>query len=315
MTRPTARSGSDCSLESRIVEDFISKPIRPQTWLGNRSDDVPKISIVIPSYNQGRYLERTLRSVLNQTYPNLELIVVDGGSTDGSAVIIARYARYLSYWDSTRDAGQSDALNRGFSRATGDIFGWMNSDDLYLPNAFAHAVNAFKAAPHARIVVGDWWEIDAEDEVTTVNFAFDFSVRHFINEGFHVNSQAMFWRREVHERFGEFDVRLHRAMDYDLILRLGLTEGNKAFLRVPYPLACFRRHPQQKTIGFDPVLAQEHRRIADKNKLPLKFSRVGKVLWLFYRFRRAYWYLKRGGLGYLLRQVAVSCMARSRGSQ
>lgn len=256
----------------------------------------------MPSYNQARYLERSILSALNQGYQNLEFIIIDGGSTDGSIEIIKKYESYLAYWHTVQDAGQSDALNKGFVHATGQIFGWLNSDDLYLPGAFLRVVETFKSDDSASVVFGDWWEIDDEDKVTSVNYAFDFSLGHFIHEGFHLNSQAMFWRREAHGRFGEFDVKLHRTMDYDLILRLGLVEGQGAFFRIPYPLACFRRHAEQKTqgiLGVDRKVHDEHRRIAFKNGIGIKYSFIGKAIRGVYRFRRAYWYVKRGGLAYL----------------
>jgi len=280
------------------IKDLLSQLQKGKGQELKKARDFPKISIVTPSYNGARYIERSILSVLNQGYPNIEFIIVDGGSTDGSVEIIKKYEKHLAHWRSVPDAGQSDALNYGFSKATGDIFGWLNSDDLYLPGAFIRAVEVFKVNGEAGVVFGDWWEIDNEDEVISVNYAFDFSLGHFIHEGFHLNSQAMFWRREVHERFGQFDVQLHRTMDYDLILRIGQSEGQAAFIRVPQPLACFRRHAEQKTIGFDRVVHDEHRRIASKNGIDNKYSLLGKACWLIYRIRRAYWYIRRGGLSY-----------------
>lgn len=286
--------------ETLTVREFTTGPHATCNSRRHEFSDLPKISIVTPSYNQARYLERTILSVLNQGYPNLEFIIIDGGSTDGSVDIIKKYEGYLAYWHSGPDGGQSDALNHGFSKATGDIFGWLNSDDLYLPGAFASVVEAFRFRPEAGVVFGDWWEIDNADEVTSVNYAFDFSLGHFIHEGFHLNSQSMFWRRAVHQRFGAFDVTLHRTMDYDLILRLGLVEGQGAFYRIPQALACFRRHAEQKTIGFDRRVLDEHRQIANKNGIAIKYSLHGRVFRLMYRLRRAYWYVKRGGVAYAL---------------
>lgn len=261
---------------------------------------IPKISIVIPSYNQATFLERTILSVLNQAYPNLELIVIDGGSNDGSESILRRYSPYLSYWHSRPDGGQSDALNLGFTRATGDIYGWLNSDDLYLPNALTEVANVFQLHLDSSVVYGDWLEIDQSDNVTSSNFAFDFSAKHLIYEGFHLNTQAMFWRAETHGKSGVFDVNLHRTMDYDLILRMAFSEGESAFQRIARPLACFRRHPGQKTIGFDSVVEEEHRRIAAKHGFNDKFTFVGRLYRMAFRVRRAWWYTRRGGLGYAL---------------
>ena len=286
--------------ETLAIRGFISGLQEVAVGRSEEFSGHPKITIVMPSYNQAMYLERTILSVLNQAYPNLEFIIIDGGSTDGSVDIIKKYEGYLAYWYSGPDSGQSDALNHGFSKATGDIFGWLNSDDLYLPGAFGSVAEAFRVRSESGVVFGDWWEIDNADEVTSVNYAFDFSLGHLIHEGFHLNSQAMFWRRAVHQRFGAFDIKLHRTMDYDLILRLGLVEGQGAFYRIPQALACFRRHTEQKTIGFDRRVLDEHRQIANKNGIGIKCSLPGRAFWLVYRLRRAYWYVKRGGFTYAL---------------
>lgn len=294
------------SAKTQALRVFLSR--LPETGGGecHETRNFPRISIVMPSYNQARYIERSILSVLNQGYPNLEFIIVDGGSTDGSVEIIKKYSRHIAYWHSGPDAGQSDALNHGFSKATGEIVGWMNSDDLYLPGTFESVVGTFRANREAGILFGDWWEIDSDDKVTNLYYAFDFNLRHFIYEGFHLNSQAMFLRREVYRRFGEFDVKLHRTMDYDFILRLGLTEGQAAFTRISQPLACFRRHEEQKTMGFDHIVDDEHRRIASKNGVDTKYSLLGTLLRPIYRFRRAYWYVKRGGLGYAFTRAVGS---------
>jgi glycosyltransferase involved in cell wall biosynthesis len=256
--------------------------------------------VIVPTFNQAGFIERTINSILNQNYLNLELIIIDGGSTDGTLGRLEEYKAHIAYLHSGPDKGQSDALNHGFRRATGDILAWMNSDDLYLPGAFSAAVDTLETRPGAQVAFGDWWSIDADDRVIAKDFAFDFSLSQFIYEGFHLNSQAMFWRRSAHQRFGDFDVLLQRTMDYDLILRLGRNEGQQSFARVPAPLACFRRHSAQKTQGYDEQVAREHRAIAAKNQLRWKFTPPGDIVRNTLRARRAWWYLKRGGLDYLV---------------
>jgi len=128
---------------SNEIKEFVSKPLFDENILLNKDSNYPKIAIVTPSYNQAQFLERTILSVLNQNYPNLEYIIIDGGSTDGSVEIIKKYERYLSYWVSEKENVQADAINKGFQKSTGQILAWLNSDDLYLPNTLVKIMNIF----------------------------------------------------------------------------------------------------------------------------------------------------------------------------
>lgn len=285
------------------LDEFVGSLAPPST---HSFESLPRVSVVMPSYNQGRFIERSILSVLNQGYPNLEFIIVDGGSQDETLEILKKYESRLAWWVSERDNGQSDALNKGFSRASGDIFAWLNSDDLLMPGAIARAIEAFSSAPTASVVFGDWWTVDIFDKQLEHFYAFDFDVSHFIFEGFTHNAQAMFWTADAHRRFGNFDVELYNTMDYDFIVRMGLNEHPAAFVRVPYPLACFRIHPDQKTQGFDSRVRGEHEKIAAKIGRPYKFSRIGRLIRLIYRSRRAFWYAKRAGIGYSTRKALGS---------
>jgi glycosyltransferase involved in cell wall biosynthesis len=287
----------------------VRRPTESAVPLGARH--WPRVSIVVPSYNQAEFIERTLLSIINQGYQNLELIVIDGGSNDGTLGILRRYREHISYWVSEKDRGQSEALNKGFAQATGDIYGWMNADDLYAPEALTTAVEVFKKNKSAQVVFGDWLEVDREDKVLVYNYAFDFRRRHMAYEGFHLNAQASFWRMQLHADFGTFDESLHRTMDYDMLLRFGILLGDRGFVRVACPMACFRRHPDQKTQGFDAVVANEHRYIATKLGLK-KFAVSGKFMRLAYRWRRAFWYAKRGGLRYLWKKIQEATVLRLR---
>jgi glycosyltransferase involved in cell wall biosynthesis len=284
--------------ETRIQDAVVSPP------------GLPKISVVMPSFNQARFIERSLLSVLDQHYPNLELIVIDGGSSDGTVDIIRKYESRLAYWISEPDKGQSDALNRGFARASGEIYGWLNSDDLYMPMALHRVAEALLRNSGKSIVYGDWLTIDANDRVFEHEFAFDFNLNQFKYEGFHINAQAAFWRRDVHRRFGGFDPDLHRTMDYQMLLAFGINEGETAFLRIPEALGCFRRHEDQKTQGFGAQVADEHRRLAERYGYADKYAAKGAARRSTYRLRRAWWYLRRGGLGYVLKKLRGEATTR-----
>ena len=260
---------------------------------------LPKISIIMPSYNQAKYIERSILSILNQDYKNLELIVVDGGSTDETCEIIKKYDSSIYKWVSEIDQGQSDALNKGFSWATGDIYGWLNSDDIYLPGAFKVTVEALRKNINKKIVYGDWLSIDQDDNILDLNYAFDFNLNHFIYEGFHLNSQSMFWRSSVHNTFSGFDVELFNTMDYQMILEFGIQNGQESFLRVPVVMGGFRRYLGQKTAGFTKKVIDEHERIAQRYNTTARYGIIGFSARLYFRFRRALWYIRRGGLSEL----------------
>ena len=251
----------------------------------------------MPSYNQGKFIERSILSVINQDYKNYELIVIDGGSTDETVNIIAQYEKHVAYWVSEPDNGQSNALNKALSRCSGNIICWLNTDDLFTPHAFLEAVNAFQKYPYAKVVYADWAEIDEYDQSGDYYYAFDYSLHHLIYEGFMMNAQSMFWKKEVGL---QFDEQLHRTMDYDYMIRLGLELSAKEIVRVDACWGYFRRHPGQKTLGLDDKVIKElsiiHRK-AGKNFRWQSFIR------LYFRFRRMYWYLKRGGLVFTLKRI------------
>jgi glycosyltransferase involved in cell wall biosynthesis len=183
----------------------------------------PKLSIVTPSFNQAAFLERTLLSVLDQKYENLEYIVVDGGSTDGSREIIERFADRLAWWTSEPDEGQTHGLNKGLRRATGEIVGFINSDDYYLPGAFDRAVDAF-ADTERRWVVGASRFVDERDRVTEVwRPTLPRRPRYrWIVGPVGWPQPSTFWRRTLFETFGLFREDMHYAFDIEFGLRLAL---------------------------------------------------------------------------------------------
>ncbi len=201
----------------------------------------PKISIVTPSYNQGRFLEVTIQSVLDQNYPDLEYIIIDGGSTDNSVDIIKKYEKHLSYWISEKDDGQADAINKGIRRSTGEIIGWLNSDDTYVKGAFLKVIGAFKKNPDCIVVHGDRILIDADNHVVGWTALPPFNPQCY---GFNVCSETAFWRRNAMDKIGLLNASLRFAMDLEFFSRLyqvGL------FCKIDDYLGCFRCHPDNKS--------------------------------------------------------------------
>ncbi len=266
-----------------------------------------RVSIVMPSYNKKDFIERSILSVINQNYPNIELIIVDGGSTDGTIEIIRKYEKNIAFWISEKDNGQSDALNKGFKHCTGKIYGFLNSDDIYTPGAFRCASTVLKNNQNKNIVFGDWLSIDVNDNVIDLHHAFNFNINHFKYEGFHLNAQAMFWRSEVHRSFSGFDTNLNFTMDYQFILEIGINEGQNRFQRIPKVLGAFRRYEGQKTTGLiSENIIKEHKLIAKKYNYSDKYSLLGKIKRIYFRLRRAWWYKKRGGLSNLFLRLKNS---------
>jgi glycosyltransferase involved in cell wall biosynthesis len=226
-----------------------------------KSLEQPLVSIITPSYNQANFLEETIRSVLDQGYPNLEYIIVDGGSTDGSLEIIQKYADRLAWWVSEPDQGQTDAINKGFSQAKGEILAWLNSDDTYLPAAVAEAVGYLQAHPEIGTVYGDANIIDDEENVIGRFPAKQTDNRRLMRGYVHVPQQATFFRAELWRKVGPLDPTFFFAMDYDLWVRLSQHAPLKYYSRL---WANFRLHGGAKSIEADdrcwPEMVRVHRR-------------------------------------------------------
>lgn len=235
--------------------------------ISNRSG--MRVSIVTPSFNQGQYLDATIRSVISQEYPNLEYLVVDGGSTDGSREILQRHASRLAWWVSEPDAGQADAINKGFCRATGDILAWLNSDDLYLPGTVAAVVDFFRHHPQFDAVVGDLNIIDAEGRHLDVKKAVPVTFRWNLYSGCAVAQPATFFTRRAYEISGELDPSLRFQMDYDFFLRM--QSRGVRFGVLKRPLTSFRLHATSKTVAeYDREFWRDFARIQDAYLPPMR---------------------------------------------
>ncbi|MCC6612289.1 MAG: glycosyltransferase [Anaerolineae bacterium] len=204
-----------------------------------------KFSIVTPSYNQAQFIGETIDSVLDQAYPQVEYIVMDGGSNDGTVDILRRYDDRIQ-WVSEADDGQSDAIEKGFARASGDIYAWLNSDDTYLSNTFTSVADFFEAHPDVDLVYGDLNHIASDGHLLSSRQAPDFDAE-MLKQWCYVPQPATFFRRQLWEAVGGLDRRLHHAMDWDLWLRMA-QKGKVC--RLPVTLANFRWHNRSKSIAL-----------------------------------------------------------------
>ena len=253
------------------------------------------VSIVTPSFNQAPYLEDTIRSVLEQDYPNLEYIIVDGGSTDGSVDIIRRYVDRLAWWVSEADKGQTDALNKGFARARGEILAWLNSDDTYQPGAVAEAAAFLQSRPEVGLVYGDANFIDENGKLIGHFPAAQTNYRRLRRGYVHIPQQAAFFRAELWRKVAPLDPSFYFAMDYDLWVRIAALAP---IHYVPRTWANFRLHTQGKTIAADercwPEMLRVHYRDGGSwlGILPVKYL-IRKVVAPLINARRRF--MLRGG--------------------
>ncbi len=228
-------------------------------------DSFPKISIITPSLNQGHFIEATIRSILEQGYPNLEYIVIDGGSTDETLAILERYAGRLT-WISEKDRGQADAINKGLRMVTGEIMAYLNADDLLLPGALLRVAKVFTEDPQIMWLTGRCRIIDEQGreirKLITLykNLWLTVHSRAGLLITDYISQPATFWRARMFREAGPFDDSLHYAMDYEYWLRLEAIQPLKV---IHDYLAAFRIHQQSKNTnaGHGNVYIEEERRV------------------------------------------------------
>jgi len=266
-----------------------------------QSRAAPALSIVTPSYNQGMFLERTMRSVLDQEYPRLEYIVQDGGSNDGTKELLRSYGDKLHHWESHADSGQAQAINFGFRHATGDILAYLNSDDLLLPGSLAYVARYFNAHPDVDVLYGHRIIIDVNDQEVG-RWILPPHEDDLLSWADFVPQETLFWRRRIWERVGgRLDTSFQFALDWDLLIRF--RDAGARFTRVPRFLGAFRVHPQQKTsariadLGYAEMLRLRQRCLGR----PVSDAEIrARVNW-FVAKHIIYHQLHRLGLGGLVR--------------
>ena len=266
---PPSRSGWPWTEESPQLPDA---PRRGRPW--------PRFSIVTPSYNQGQFLEETIRSVLLQGYPDLEYVIMDGGSTDGSVEVIRKYEGWLSYVHIGPDGGQAAAIREGFRHATGEILAWINSDDVYLPGALQRTAQFLTRKPRVVFANGDANLVDVNGRAIKRWYAL--RPNRFLTANMCIQNWAQpacFWRSWAYERVGGVDPALRYCLDLDLFIRLmGVGPGR----RIPGPpLAVFRVHDQAKSSTILDIHQKETAVLIKKYRHPRMRSREGLLRWMW----------------------------------
>jgi glycosyltransferase involved in cell wall biosynthesis len=267
----------------------------------------PKITVVTPSYNQGQFIEQTISSVLDQSYPNLEYIIIDGGSSDDSVEIIRRYEKHLAFWISEKDNGAADAIAKGFRRATGSILAYLNSDDIYLDGALKTAGEAM-ADSGIDVLFGDTLWIDTAGNHIGERRQTSFDAEGYMCGGADLQQPSTFWRRELYERCGGINPEFRFAFDTDLFFRFIKTGAR--FKHVKQTLSCYRIHPQSKSSTESTVCERELARLRTEH-LPFAINSI-RARWFRNRARahRALAYVLQGDLFWLMSRIPDRLQSR-----
>lgn len=250
----------------------------------------PRISVITPSFNQHNFIEKTIASVLNQNYPNLEYIIIDGGSIDNSVDIIKKYEKHLYYWVSEKDNGQSHAINKGFAKATGDIVCWLNSDDCFIEGTLNKIADIF-SSNKVFWATGQCLSIDEKGNVLNLLTSEvpknSFHWLNLLSRGFSfaVLQPATFWKKEIFDKVGLLNEKMNYAFDHEFFFRVLTNFGNPYIINEP--LAEFRLHSQSKTVAQSNLFTKENRKIA---RLHIRDQPMYKqcYLWMVY-FKSRLW--------------------------
>jgi len=243
--------------------------------------NLPRIIIVTPSFNQAQYLPETIESILNQNYPNLEYTIIDGGSTDNSVAIIKKYESHLLYWCSEEDRGQSDAIMKGFNKATGELFAWVNSDDVLFPGCLRQIAEHYVKSAKPDIITGNVAYIDDQGKITRY-VRLPKQSRFFFSHGvWHVSAPAVFFRASLFRDVGGLDFRYHLCMDLDLWVRM--INAGARIEHIKEYLGGFRWHgPSKSTVASKKQPIRSHPEAVEifSNYVPNFYPRK-LALWRF----------------------------------
>lgn len=248
---------------SKTLSQYSPRPLQIPLHYhqdATHSQELPLVSVVTPSFNQGRFLARTIESVLSQNYPKLEYIIQDGGSRDNTQKVLEQYSSQLTHVTSAADQGQADAINKGFQKSTGEIMAWLNSDDIWLPGTLAYVVQYFQDHPEVDAVYGHRIQID-ENDLEIGRWILPEHDEGVLAWADYIPQETLFWRRRIWEKAGgRVDESYQFALDWELLLRFQQAEAR--FVRVPRFLAAFRVHDLQKTTAqMDSIGKQEIARL------------------------------------------------------
>lgn len=284
------------------LQDFVSKPLFDSSTLLSCNFLFPKISVITPSYNQEAFIERTILSVLNQNYPNVEYIIVDDRTSDNSNEIIRKYGEFVKLIGDGTNRGQTAAINYGLRQATGEIVTFQNADDLYAPNAFYELANAYTQNPEASVFFGNLYIIDENDRIQNEMRMAPFSLKEHLALGMQAHNQALFFKRELLDKVGYLDEKYNYSFDYELIMRFGAAPG--VFLKYVEKLwGAFRIHSQSKTANITPSYKNERIEISQKYQKQLRIK--PNYTWVrakSYLRKLIYWF-GQGQWNYLIRKL------------
>lgn len=264
------------------------------------------ISIITPTFNRGKFIEETILSIKNQEYPYIEHIVVDGGSTDETLDILKKYeGTYNLKWISEKDEGCADAMEKGFKLARGDIFCWLDSDDIYLPGTIKKVMDVFAKHENVGVVFGNMYINNETGKIIDYSKRTVFDIEALIYRGMIMSPQATFWRSNLHREVGGIDKKYLRCADYDFFIRLGLSKTKFYFLNDF--LAIYRIHADQLTKSIE-LCRKEAKEISEKYSEKLTAQRLKwkkrKVLmkrFMYFILQGDIWYVVR----FLLRKIGV----------